>query len=124
MIYSASAIVNDQNDPHRRSWCLFYAHLNLALWPSIVTVGHFGLAILAMGLERGIITSHEALSFKKALELETGAAWEGRESGSLQFKVDLNAVPGESSDTAGNVGALVDRFEEIELFSQLTGETL
>lgn len=100
----ASIVTNDKSDAERHNYCLFYTQTSLTLGNAILAVGEIGLGILAMGCNKGAITSRDALALKASFEKSMAVG--ERESDPAGFR--LNLVDEAADSHAVNVSTLVN----------------
>ncbi|KAF2010055.1 hypothetical protein BU24DRAFT_496850 [Aaosphaeria arxii CBS 175.79] len=114
VIYAASAVLNDEHDPERRMYCLFYAQCGLKHRPAVQSIGKIGESILAMGYDRNVLQQAEVAQFKKMAEYNDNDERRGPPGGG--FSVNRNSEPGNDAD----VDTLAGRFEDIVIFDEFT----
>ncbi|KAF2647338.1 hypothetical protein K491DRAFT_784784 [Lophiostoma macrostomum CBS 122681] len=116
IIHLASMVTNDQSDPERYDYCLFYAQTALTLRYAIPAIGEIGLGILAMGCNKGAISSKDALATKAIFDKANTV--EERESDPAGFRLDL--LDEAADDAAISVSTLVNQLKDMVLFSEFT----
>lgn len=118
IVYAANCVLNDKRDPERRIHCFFYAQISLNVRLAMAAVGEIGQAILAMGHDRGAITTAEAVGFAEHVHSSEKIEEQKHSEAKSGFTMDAGFqgrnVP------ADDVDNLVGRFEEILLFDQFT----
>lgn len=118
IIHAASAVLNDDRNPERRMYCLFYAQICMKLQSSIVAVDEVGKAILALGYNKGVITGAEAVRLTSSFKAGKHGAEQRQKRTESIFTMDAN-LAGQIVPTA-NIDTLVGQFEELVLLSEFT----
>ncbi|PVH93023.1 hypothetical protein DM02DRAFT_677109 [Periconia macrospinosa] len=116
IIHLASLVANDRSDPERYEYCLFYANMSLTMRCAVLAVGEIGLGILAMGCNKGAITTKDALAVKATFD--KAMTFEERESDPAGFRLDLLD---EAADSAAiSVSTLSNQIKDLALFNDFT----
>lgn len=117
LLYVANAVLKDRNDPEWRFYFQMCIHSYQGLYPSFRAVEAIAQGLLAMAIDSGAITNLEAILMIQMFR-ENGNWHKLADRPRGGYVLDLGLAI--TDHNAARVDNLVDRFEEITLFSEFT----
>jgi hypothetical protein len=111
-----NAIAGNDSDPDRRTHVLFHINMLQRMLPSYGLMMQTMQALLVIAIDKGVITSSEALTIVQNTRGVRRAA--KVESDGAEWVVDMELAVDDV--TAAGVNTLMSRFETIVLFDEFT----